>query len=96
MKKVRIPLMIQDPLTAARERLSKMTEGYDAVRPYFLDGPVTERVAVVDFERNTGELRKGVRYNSGEKLDHTRGHYEGKTWSEPKKEDHYTHPNLCR
>jgi len=53
--KVRIPLMIQDPMTSKRLRI-KATEGfYPDNEEFFLDGPVTKRVAVIDFSPVTGK-----------------------------------------
>jgi hypothetical protein len=71
MKKIRIPIMIQDPSVAQLPGL-KAAEGTDAVREFFLDGPITERVAVLDFDPETGELGPGARFNPGKIL----GRYE--------------------
>ncbi|GAB4533780.1 MAG: hypothetical protein Kow0063_16220 [Anaerolineae bacterium] len=58
--KVRVPMMIQDPLFGRYENL-KSTEGFDiAQEDFFLDGPVTRRVAVLDFDPQTGVLLPGV------------------------------------
>jgi hypothetical protein len=57
--KVRLPLMVQDPAmkgVALVERFRTETE------PFFLDGPVTRRVAVLDFDEETGSLRPGARF----------------------------------
>jgi hypothetical protein len=60
--KVRVPLMVQDP-EIARFKGMKPTEGFDINREdYFLDGPVTERVAVLDFDPDSGALSKGARF----------------------------------
>ena len=60
--KVRVPLMIQDPMTAAYKDMPER-EGFDIDREdFFLDGPVTRRVAVVDFEPDTGALLPGARF----------------------------------
>jgi hypothetical protein len=61
MTKVRIPLMIQDPLYAQNKGIDAF-EGYDPVREFFLDGPVSKRVAVLDFDPDTGELSQRVNY----------------------------------
>lgn len=60
MKKVRIPLMIQDVKVAYDENLKKVTEGYDAKQPFFLDGPVSQKVAVIDFDPETGKVNQGI------------------------------------
>jgi len=61
MNKVRIPLMIQDLRVANKEELSKTIEGYDAIQDFFLDGPITKQVAVLDIDPKTGKLNDGVR-----------------------------------
>lgn len=61
---VRVPYMIQDPLTAKSKGM-KPTEGFIIKQePFFLDGPVTRRVAVLDFDLETGELHKGAKFIS--------------------------------
>ena len=61
--KVRIPLMIQDPTTTRYHKLEKAVEGFDPDREeYFLDGPVTRRIAVLDFSPVTGELVTGAKF----------------------------------
>ena len=58
----RVPLMIQDPMTADFKGMEP-TEGFTIDREdFFLDGPVTRRVAVLDFDSKTGALRAGVRF----------------------------------
>lgn len=57
--KVRIPLMIQDPRTSKLEGI-KPIEGFDPEEEFFLDGPVTKRVAVLDFSPKTGKLQIGA------------------------------------
>ena len=58
--KVRIPLMIQDPRASKLEKI-KPTEGFDPDQEdFYLDGPVTKRVAVLDFSPKTGELLNGA------------------------------------
>ncbi|UCH79425.1 MAG: hypothetical protein JSU81_05590 [Candidatus Coatesbacteria bacterium] len=60
--KVRVPLMVQDP-EFARFKDLKQTEGFDITREdYFLDGPVIERVAVLDFDPESDEVIKGARF----------------------------------
>lgn len=61
MKKVRIPLMIQDLRVANKKELSKTIEGYDAIQDFFLDGPITKQVAVLDIDPATGQLNDGVK-----------------------------------
>ena len=60
--KIRIPLMIQDPMTAKRRGI-KPIEGFDPDREvFFLDGPVTKRIAILDFSPTTGGLLKGATF----------------------------------
>lgn len=61
--KVRLPLVIQDPSTSRIENLSP-TEGFDATEDFYLDGPITARVAVLDFSPKTGELMQGAYFRS--------------------------------
>jgi hypothetical protein len=61
--KVRLETVIKDPRTA---RALKLKKPYGRFEPagdeVFLDGPVSRRVAVVDFEPGTGELSPPVRF----------------------------------
>lgn len=58
--KVRLPVMVQDPETA-RFKGMPVTEGFDAdMEEFWLDGPVTRRLAVLDFDPKTGILDPGV------------------------------------
>ena len=62
--KVRLPYMIQDQLTAVRKGM-KPDEGFEYQGDeHFLDGPVCERVAVIDFDEATQSLRPGVKFLS--------------------------------
>jgi len=60
--KVKIPLMIQDPRMSKVEGMDKLIEGFVPVEEFFLDGPVSERIAILDFSPETGELLPGVRF----------------------------------
>lgn len=62
--KVRVPLMVQDPLTARyQDPAIRAIEGFDITREaFFLDGPITRRVAVLDFDPETGALTPGARF----------------------------------
>jgi hypothetical protein len=58
--KVRVPVMIQDPVIADFKGM-KLTEGFDIEdEDVFLDGPVSRRVAVLDIDAETGALRPGA------------------------------------
>ncbi len=71
MKKARIPILVQDPALSKHQDV-RIIEGYDPQRDYFLDGPVSERVAVLDFNPESDALNQGVHFNKGIK----RGFYE--------------------
>lgn len=58
--KVRVPMMIQDPLTTRVKGMQPTEDFYITSERYFLDGPVSERVAVLDFDPQTGALMRGV------------------------------------
>lgn len=60
--KVRVPLLIKDRM-ASKYIGVQPTEGFDIDdEPFFLDGPVTRRVAVLDFDAATGALHPGSRF----------------------------------
>lgn len=59
MEKILLPLMIQDP---SLEDLEMIAERFEAYEPYFLDGPISERVAVIDFDDQTGAVVPGAKY----------------------------------
>jgi hypothetical protein len=72
--KIRIPLMVQDPRASKLEGI-KATEGFDPDQDeFYLDGPVTKRVAVLDFSPKTGKLLKGA-YFRPPKPGQVRGWY---------------------
>lgn len=57
--KVRIPLIIKDPGVTASKGLA-LTEPWTVEESVFLDGPITPRVAVLDFDPETGALAPGI------------------------------------
>ena len=60
--KVKLPLMIQDPVASASKSISKLAENEEfAKESFFLDGPVTKQVAVLDFDDETGQSAPLVR-----------------------------------
>ena len=60
--KVKLPLMIQDPL-ATQLKGMRMVERYEFENEaFYLDGPVTERIAVLDFDDKSGELLPGATF----------------------------------
>lgn len=58
--KISVPVMIQDPSLKGPTKVDKEYVN-DATFSCFLDGPVTDRVAVVDFHPRTGKLVPGAR-----------------------------------
>ncbi len=71
--KVEIPLMIQDPTTSLADR--KLVQGFWPDREKFLlDGPVSDRIAVLDFCPETGKLLPGARLIPPEPAN-PRGYY---------------------
>lgn len=55
-----VPMMIQDSSVAQAKDMPRLTEGYVVQdEDFFLDGPVTGRVAVLDLDSETGELHPG-------------------------------------
>jgi hypothetical protein len=62
--KVRVPMMVQDPKIAPHGE-ERIVEGFDVTHEdFFLDGPVTQRVALLDFEPATGALLPGVPFHA--------------------------------
>ena len=61
--KIRVPTFVQDRWAAEREKI-KPIERFDLEDDFFLDGPTTRRLAVLDFDPDTGELFPGARFKS--------------------------------
>lgn len=60
--KVRVPIMVQDPMISHWKGIDSI-EHFDIDREeFFLDGPVTKRVAVLDFDPESGALSTGTRF----------------------------------
>ena len=56
--KAKLPIMIQDPMTGT-EILKKYYENFiPSNEEFFLDGPITKRVAVIDFSPKDGKLEE--------------------------------------
>jgi hypothetical protein len=75
LQRAHLHLMVDDPRFSDSGRPEALVEGEYMYSKYFLNGPVTPQLAVLDFDETTGALRPGVRYvppQSGAKL----GHYE--------------------
>jgi hypothetical protein len=58
---VRVPMLVADPKVCTERKL-KAHEDVDIYDDFFLDGPVTRRVAVLDFDEITGELHPGIKH----------------------------------
>ncbi|MDF1512970.1 MAG: hypothetical protein P1S60_04080, partial [Anaerolineae bacterium] len=65
--KVKLPLMIQDPLAAQLKGMPMVERTVFDNEAFFLDGPVTERIAVLDFDEKSGELLPGAKFIPPEK-----------------------------
>ena len=59
---VKLPLMIQDPLATQLKGMPMVERYVFQNEAFFLDGPVTERIAVLDFDEKTGELLPGATF----------------------------------
>jgi hypothetical protein len=69
--KVRLPVMIKDTMHSEYLGVPLTENWFVEDEDFFLDGPVTRRVAVLDFDPATGELLPGVRFlppNGGRKV----------------------------
>ena len=71
--KVEVPMMVDDARFAPQGRGSA-TEVVRIEEDFFLDGPVSRRVAVLDFDPKTGALEPGVSYVLPKK-GNVLGHY---------------------
>jgi len=58
--RVRVPLMIQDPEIAHLTTDRLVEDWLGLAEPHYLDGPVTERVAVIDLHPTTEALEPGA------------------------------------
>ena len=58
-----LELMIQDPDVAEVKGITRLTEGIDITEDFFLDGPASRRVAVLDFDPTTGALTPGAKFH---------------------------------
>lgn len=75
--KVRLPLMVQDRLEGRSKRIPELVDHITIDdEPFFLDGPVTERVAVLDFDEETGALLDGAKFITVEGEEGIDGRYD--------------------
>lgn len=70
-----LPMLVSDPTVCAKRGLPCF-ENVRIYEDFFLDGPVTRRVAVLDFDETTGELHPGLRYVPPPPGRVRGGHYE--------------------
>jgi hypothetical protein len=60
--KIRVPVLVKDPEVTKWKDIP-LTEDFTIEgEGFFLDGPTTRRVAMLDFDTRTGALRKGARF----------------------------------
>ncbi len=63
MVKLRLPMMVQDPAVAQYKGV-QLLDNVELDEEFYLDGPVSKRVAVIDFDEKSGALQKGIRFLS--------------------------------
>jgi hypothetical protein len=73
--KVKFPLIIEDQLATRSKGMPPVEHLKEHRAGFFLNGPVTKRVAVLDFNSLTGELVPGVRFQCPADLEGV-GRYE--------------------
>jgi hypothetical protein len=62
--RARVPVLVQDPSVSGHEGIEP-TENVDILdEDFFLDGPVARRIAVLDFDPDTGALSPGVPFTA--------------------------------
>jgi hypothetical protein len=59
--KIRVPIMIQDPAISATKGMAE-TENVDIEDEFFLDGPVSRQLAILNFDPATGALHEGAKF----------------------------------
>jgi hypothetical protein len=60
--KIRIPTLIKDPVTTAFLEMETFEPVTINREDFFLDGPISRRVAILDFDQDTGSLLPGAPY----------------------------------
>ena len=56
----KIPYLIQDPFLIQRKEITDAIEYVKLEERFFLSGPICSRVAILDFDDSTGDLRAGL------------------------------------
>ena len=90
--KIKLPIMVQDPLTSRDIKDVKVkmpVEFFETDGDYFLNGPVTEKIAILDFMSDTGDLREGAVFKFPE-ADEEFGSYEKLLYRRDIKQDFYS------
>lgn len=91
-----IPLMIQDP-TTSKKYAGLPNLGLEGFNPknedFFLSGPVSKQIAILDFDPDTGELVKGAKWHKPP-LKRKRGWYEDNEADEKKRKRYDEYENL--
>ncbi len=60
---VKVPVLVKDPDVAQQWKGIDLTQSFTIdSEDFFLDGPVSRRVAVLDFDPQTGALKRGARF----------------------------------
>src|SRR5688572_187745 len=62
--KVKLPIIIDDPYSSKTQGLPLLENVLTAEEEFFLYGPITRRVAVLDFDPQTGALVPGCEYTA--------------------------------
>ena len=60
--RVELPYLVQDQLTSARKGMRAIESFRYEGDEYFLDGPVSRRIAILDFDETDGSLRDSVQF----------------------------------
>lgn len=69
-------MLVQDESLAPTQGSDVLTDGFEATREdFFLDGPVCRRLAVLDFDPDSGQLTRPARWVPP-KLGRQQGHYD--------------------
>ncbi len=61
--RVKLPYLVQDQLTAAKKGMRPIESFHYDGDEIFLDGPVSRRVAILDFDEDNGELLEPIKFH---------------------------------
>jgi hypothetical protein len=62
--KTKLRVVVEDPLATTKYKLAPAENIWISNEPFFLSGPVAERVAIIDRDPETGQLRDPVKWSS--------------------------------